>query len=207
MTEPHITIEELVAWVSGELEAADGDRVAHAVAESPRLQADADRMRRLLLAIRDEEAFESPTAEAIRRARALGRPALTPTDDWVSRAVRVVISLIHDSRAEPALAGWRSGGDRHQLAFTHGPMRLDVQIAPDPDSTEPAWRLQGQVSPREATVGTPVAMTNHGTDQVVASTEVDDRGRFRLTVGRGEFDLLVRSAEGTALAAPGIRID
>jgi hypothetical protein len=149
---------------------------------------------------------QAPTSAAVRSALAAFVPrAGTITLAWLEEARRYVARLVYDTRAQPALAGFRGGGAGYQLAYDSERGRVDLRITPAAGSRRDQWRVRGQImtSPG-ADVGS-VALVTAGTSHAVTVAVPDQHGQFRLDVGRGTYDLVAELMTG-ALIAPDLEI-
>lgn len=92
-----------------------------------------------------EEAGAEPPADAVRMARAIYVPP--PRREGALR--RLMVRLVFDSFAQPAMAGVRqSGAAGQQMGFEAGPYYIDLRLQGEPDSNRVA--LAGQIVRREA---------------------------------------------------------
>jgi hypothetical protein len=105
--------------------------------------------------------------------------------------------LLHDSSAEPALAGMRAEEQGRMLTFGGEGLALEVEVS----GTGPERVLTGQISP----AGPGEVDVRHGAG--VLTVPIDERGRFSATgVPAGTVSLRCRAGDARALATPWLPI-
>ncbi|MHC5026341.1 MAG: hypothetical protein ACYTGR_06215, partial [Planctomycetota bacterium] len=149
-------------------------------------------------------ASAAPSVELLRRLESLSETPVTADSigigaalAWVTDATRVVATLLFDSRAQPALAGVRGADETRQLIYETEAGRLDVTVAAGADA---ALAVRGQL--RASTDGTPgeVVLARTGTEESVAMTRADARGRFGFSVPVDRYDLYVQLGRRAVIA-------
>jgi hypothetical protein len=198
--------EQLVEYVLGEADEAARSRLERAIAGSPALAARVQEIRDLIHLLATDDSVEPSQALMAQVTAMLGRAPrehlLAAVADRIAGAVRAVAQLVYDSRAQPALAGFRGPssvpGRPHQLTYRAGDATVDLSLARQGDG----WEVRGQVSGPTRETATPIALVPSGTTRMTASTAADDRGYFRLEVDRGVYDLLI----GSGLIVHGITL-
>lgn len=205
MRQEKITFEHLVAYTSGELGACDAAMVEAYLADLPEAARTARRLHEVMSTLRADDTVPA-TADAVRRALATSSPFATPAPDWLA-PLRLIARLVFDSRAQLAVAGYRGGAARYQLAYESEPVRLDLQVLPRERSAGDAWRLRGQVTVhRDAQLGE-VALLAERTETLVATAIPDHLGRFKIDSPSGVYDLRIELDDGTrSIVAPRLEI-
>jgi hypothetical protein len=193
--------QELVAYALGELPPDEAALLEARLALAPALAETVAGIRALVDTMRSDDS-EAPTARAVRRAiaAALARPRRRSAAEVLQEAARVLARLVFDSQAEPALAGFRGGGEARQLAFESEVARVDLRLTPRAAS-HAVWRLRGRIMPHRGGDGDlgPVLVRNRVVGAPVVEAEVDEGGRFAIDVPRGGYEIMVGVA-GAALA-------
>lgn len=208
MSEQSITNEQLILYAVGELAPSEKAATERHLAGSPQAAAYVAKVRTVLQTMRTDKT-EAPSVAVIKRAISAfagdgeGRGSLA----WLERLRQRVAQLIFDSRAQPALAGFRGGGSSsYQLAYHNDLGRVELRVSPPQRPAQDAWRVRGQVTPgqREGDPGS-VALLTPGTSHALAVAELDQHGRFKFDTPCGRYDLAVQFG-AEALIAPNLEI-
>ncbi|MDY7109157.1 MAG: hypothetical protein SYC29_11035 [Planctomycetota bacterium] len=205
MSDPSPTSEQLILYVLGELDEDEAALIADHVTASAATAAYVDRVRRVLETMRTDDS-RAPTPAAIRSAVAAFVPSRGPVAlAWLEQARRCVAQLVFDTRAQPALAGFRGGGAGYQLGYDSDEGRVDIRITPEARPARGRFRVRGQITPRQGGDVGSVALVTAGTSNAVTIAIADEHGRFRLDAPSGRYDLVAEVAAG-ALIAPDLEI-
>jgi hypothetical protein len=165
------------------------------------------RVREVVDALR-EAPHAQPPAALRSRAVALYGERTPLLERWVATVRRIAMALA--SPPTPSLAGFRATEAPLQTFHAqHGDLDawLDLQVDRDP-SRVAERRLRGQVTlewPANGLGAVAVHAVETGSGHVIASSNVDDEGRFTMRLEAALIDLVVELADGDdALAVPGI---
>lgn len=207
MSEQSITDEQLILYAVGELAPSEKAAMERHLAGSPQAAAYVAKVRTVLQTMRTDKT-EAPSVAVIKRAISAftgggeGRGSLA----WLEPLRRRVAQLIFDSRAQPALAGFRGGSSSYHLAYHSDLGRVELRVSPPQRPAQDAWRVRGQVTAgqREGDPGS-VALLTPGTSHALAVAELDQHGRFKFDTPCGRYDLAVQFG-AEALIAPNLEI-
>ncbi len=201
-----ITRLMLVEYVTGDLaDPAAREQIEAHLRATPADAAYAERVRLIIdaLAVNLEAPAGAETTQRIVDAfQPSGRTVGTLAERLLSLE-RVVMKLVFDSRARPAIAGFRGETDARQMAWEAPWGRVDIEIG---TLTGDLRQIRGQVTiddTHRAPSGVALFESGGGDAPVTAAT--DARGRFLLETPTGVFDLLV-AVDGEALVASGIEL-
>jgi len=207
MSSSHVSYEDLIAYAAGDLAPEDAARVESAIAADPAAQHTVETFRQVATTVAEDDSVE-PAPSVIERAKALfdveKRSAMR---DWLDAVDRFVATLIYDSRAQPATAGYRGTAEAVRLSFESEDFAADVdlEITPQPDGGEEQHQVRGQVSAERAVASAEVRLLAAGTTQSVDHAVADENGMFMLQAPEGTYDLAIRLGD-EALVLPGIAI-
>lgn len=205
MTSPSITIEQLIAYASGDLKGDEAAAVAAYVRQDPQARATVQAWRSAAATLRTDDTA-SPSEQAVSRAKALytSRPAAAaaPRVSWLEIIDRVLATLVFDSRSQPAMAGFRGTAEVVRLSFTCELGDVDLEVLPPDGAGDARSRVIGQMSPTSQKADH-VALCRQGTREVAADGPVLPDGTFELLVEPGVYDLLLHVA-GRVLTVPSI---
>jgi anti-sigma factor RsiW len=196
MKQENVTFEQIVAYASGELTGREASMVMAYLAVLPECDRTAQRLQEVIQRLRADDTVPG-SAAAVRRALTLMQSLdEVPTTDWLA-PIRFFATLVFDSRAQLAMAGYRGNAASYQLAFESEPARVDLQILPQDGTVGDRWRVRGQVTVRDdAEVGAVTLMAEH-TDTALATAVPDQAGRFKIDSDAGIFDLRIDLDDGT----------
>lgn len=135
MNERDDILEQLSAWLDGELPAEQARRVEQAVRTDPELAAEADSLRKLRRLVRTVPARKAPEGFAARvmaraeRAHLLGQPyaSISRSFRWISLAAAAVVLL-------------SAGAAMVIIFYSAKPLPPPLAIAPKPNQPEPVLR-------------------------------------------------------------------
>lgn len=194
---------ELVAYAAGELEPDARARLHNRLSADPDLRARVERIRAALGALRSDDS--APVPDSLHaRLTAIYDPARHRPVSWAERLTRVVASLVHDSRSEAALAGFRSDDADTMLMFESELGDIELQI--DPGDSPRERFITGQLTLTSAvTESVAVGLANPGATEPDLDTRADAGGGFSLACRPGTYDLLVR-AGAHLIVVPGIEV-
>ncbi len=209
MKNDHVNAEQLVAYACGELEGEEAARVEAVMAASLAATALIVKLRDVVDTIRVMDVAAPPRSSVRRVLAAFARRGIRSGAGWVARVQWFVAELVFDSRAQPAIAGYRGSHSTRQIAFDSPCGRIDIQILPRDGGAEvEKWRLRGQVTLHEdAAFGAVTLCDDAGGVGVVAEAIPDRHGRFTLDVAAGTYDLMVELDGGDrVILACGVEI-
>jgi hypothetical protein len=209
MTEQRGNIERLLAFVAGELDAKGARDMRNLIAADPEL-AQLERLARLVRQTLQEDDSVEPPPQVVARAKELFRqlhqaPAPSPSlrervHAWLEAADRIVALLVFDSRARPALAGYRGTAELVRLSYESDLAEIDLELTPREDGGAVRVSVYGQITATDEPAGAPVILTTAGTHDARAQTVCDSGGLFEITLERGRYDLHVRLPSGVVSA-------
>jgi anti-sigma factor RsiW len=203
----------LVPYLLDELDASERAEVESLLRTRPDLAEAAERLRALLAALARGPA-PMPRPELLARATAFFAPP-PPHAGWLVTARRVVASIVFDSLARPAIAGFRGGsagaagggGLVRHLTYASELGELDVQISATPrDTPDDAAlrRIRAQIAPASGQSPGRAAVTKAPGGEVVATGPVGPDGQVLFDVPCGTYDLAVEIGVA-AMIAPGVQ--
>jgi len=196
------TYEQLVAYAAGDLSAEEAQAVRAFLTTDAAVASTFERIRSIVQALRSDHSVSAP-ADSIQAAQSIFRPR-PAVEPWWNRLAEIVAKVVYDSRMQPALAGFRSGGGSgFQIALESDAASVDLQFEPQ-DETRTSWRIMGQVVPADGPNAEIAVLVATGSNQVGEAT-ADDTGVFTMILDRGEYDLCVRVRD-RVLRVPGIRV-
>jgi anti-sigma factor RsiW len=196
MRQENVTFEQVVAYASGELTGREASTVMAYLAVLPEAARTAQRLQEVIQRLRDDDTVPG-SAVAVRRALALLQSRDdVPTPDWLA-PIRLFATLVFDSRAQFAMAGYRGSAASYQLAFESEPARVDLQILPQDGTVGDRWRVRGQVTVRDDAEVDAVTLVAEHTDTALATAVPDQAGRFKMDSVAGVFDLRIDLDDGT----------
>jgi hypothetical protein len=201
------TYEQIVALALGELDGEASAAVEAGVRESPRAAQTLNRVRAMIATMRSDDTEAAP-AGSIAAAKAIFQPPVKANRaGWLDRVDELLGRLVFDSRAQPALAGYRGAEDGFSLTFESEAGVVDVQIdqAVSEDRTGSRWRLLGQLDSDGDVGGAEVALAPAGSRRPIRHTTADAHGMFNLPVEGGRYDLLIQLGRRT-IVLPGIEV-
>jgi anti-sigma factor RsiW len=206
MAKDDITYEMLIAYAAGELPA---DAVARVEAHLARFPDDAVALERIQATIQAMRADDSvdPPAKTLARAKAIFQPMERPArPSWLDRLERVVADLVFDSRTQPALAGVRGAGEAIQLAYASAVAEIDLELLPGAGEDPHQWTLMGQISVPTPASNMEVALVSQTEGELYAQTQPDAHGVFKLQLGPGVYDVVIR-IERRTVVLPAINLN
>ena len=142
-----ITDEQLILYAVGELAPLESVATERHLAASPQAAAYVAKVQAVLETMRTDES-EAPSVVVIKRTIAAfsGGGESQESLGWLEPLRRRVAQLIFDSRAQPALAGFRGASASYQLAYDSDSRRVELRVSPPQRSARDAWRVRGQVT-------------------------------------------------------------
>lgn len=201
MTEQDQSFEELVAYASGELSAADARRVEARAGDSGAVT----RLRRLFELLRTDDSAAPPGAVRRRAIAAFGESA-RPSRPWLDGLQQLVARLVLDSRDQVAVAAYRGGTSSYRMAFDSPCGRIDLQVRPPAAPGSDTWRLRGEAAFDE-TRATAVSLVAGGASEPAATASADEQGHFNIESPPGVYDLLIElETADQVVVAPGLEI-
>lgn len=196
MSKAKITYQRLIAFAAGELSPQERAEIEQSLASDPEAADTVARYRAAGATMQADESVDPP-ANVIAKAKAIFTPPrLERTPSWWRRLEQVIATMTFDSRAQPALAGYRGSGSGFQLAFESSKGEVDLQVEPlgppSPDPNSVRWQLLGQVNAPQTEPIAAVALVAANADEPTADTEADEHGMFTIEIQPGKYDLMVQ---------------
>ncbi len=188
-----VTFEQLLAYAADECPPFDRERVAAALEQDAGLRARLDEIRDILACMRRDDGT-SPPAETVAKAKAIFQQARGGLGA-LSGIAQAIARLVFDSRATPALAGFRGLEDSFQLAFECGATTLDLDCEPLGDEPESAWTIIGQIDAPSGVEGCRAALVRREGGEAVAEVVTDQFGVFRMDARCGSYDLRIQTTD------------
>lgn len=200
------TREQLVAFAAGELNAAEAEWIASCLSSDAEAAREVSMLQAIISTMRADRSTPAPV-DSVAHAKSVFRPhAAAAGESWWRRATRAVAELVFDSRTQPALAGFRSGGGAgFQLEFETESARVDLQFEPR-DEDRKSWNVIGQVTTQASDPMAQVAVLSVGRSSPVHEANADEGGVFAFEVMRGEYEFCVR-VQNRVLVLPDIRVE
>ena len=206
MKQENVTFEQLVAYASGELTGRAASTVEAYLAVLPAVARTTQRLQEVIQRLRADDTTPATPGAVRRVVNLLQTLDEVPTPEWLV-PIRLLADLVFDSRAQPAMAGYRGIAASYQLAFESEPARVDLQILPQDRAVADRWRVRGQVTVRDGAELGAVTLVAEHTDTAVATAVPDQAGRFKLDSPAGVFELRIDLDEGTrSVVAPRLEI-
>jgi hypothetical protein len=141
--------------------------------------------------LRDALAEPRPPEHALSRVRDLMPGGVaTVLAAWLESARNLLAEIRIDTRARPALAGFRSASTQHQVLATAGAAEVFIQIDSNPEAGD-AFRLSGQLECPGANLDRPVAAIRRAGGVVESAVRAGGDGVFEMTLQPGVYDLAI----------------
>ena len=200
----HPNDEQLIAYAGDELNRADATVVPDHVVSCARCAGTVARYRMVRDLVRVDEADVPPVATLARAKALFSAPTPFPARDRLAPLRRIIAELVFDSGAglNPALAGFRGGGERH-LTYEAEAIEIDLQLQP-PAAQGGAWRLLGQIA-AEPEAPTVLEILPAGEDAPVSAARADEYGMFQLSAPARRYDVVARFPDKLVIL-PGLEI-
>lgn len=185
-TQP-LTNQDLASFALGEASPDVASQVERSLAASPALRASLAKIKSTLDLLTHAELHEPP-ASLVQSALRLVAPAKQHVS-WLERAADAIAKLVFDSVATPGLAGFRSSAtlDNRHMTFNCEDGEIDLEISP-PKPGSSLHTVTGQIAITGTLVPSAISYVLHGSGNVATST-IDQRGRFTLELTSGLWDL------------------
>jgi len=207
MASDPMTFQDLVDYVDGQLDASRRAAVEQVIQQDPRARELLIKLRSLIATLRDTDVPE-PSQRIQRRAwtaaAALRRRILAASDS-VPSAVRVVATLLFDSRNRETSLGFRGGGEEYHLTYRSDAADIDLLIEPEDPADMGHGRIIGKVASLGGAMSEGVRLVSIIDSRVEAQTDADDSGMFaiRCRIGRYELEVVM---PGVTIVLPGIDV-
>ncbi len=197
MSNAKIKYRQLIAYAAGELPAEEAAEVQAYLAANPSAAEPVALYGQARAALQDDQGADPPADVVAKAKRIFAGAQSDPALGWLARLEQFIAELVFDSRAEPALAGYRGAAMTFQLSFECELASVDLEAEPLVDGNavgpdESQWRIMGQVDLRQPDSLIELALVEQGTGAKVADTVADEHGMFALEVKAGRYDLLLR---------------
>ena len=139
-----------------------------------------------------------PVRELVERVKdSIAPAAKVSLTDWLSHIGEVLATIVFDSRAQVAMAGFRGAAAAHQIAYSSPQCEVDIQVTP-PEAggggpVETAWTVRGQVSNAQGEgLRASIAFIDRATRKLAAAMESERDGCFDLALRAGDYDVVVK---------------
>jgi hypothetical protein len=197
MSNAKITYRQLIAYAAGELPAEEAAQVQAYLAANPSAAEPVALYRQARAALQNDQGADPPVDVVAKAKRIFAAARSDPAPGWLARLEQFIGELVFDSRAEPALAGYRGAATTFQLSFECEVASVDLEAEPLVDGNtvgadESQWRIMGQVDLRQPDALVELALVEQGAGAKVADAVADEHGMFTLEVKAGRYDLLLR---------------
>ncbi len=195
MSEQPITNEQLIRYATGDLEPAEAAAAKAHLSNSPLATKYMEKVRSVLSTMQADDT-QAPSLALIKRTIATfsagvetgeGRSPLA----WLEPLRQVVAQLIFDSRAQPALAGFRGSSDSYQLTYKNELACVELGVSQQQTQRD-IFRLRGQTTTEQKREYGSVALLSTGSNDPQAVSEMDKHGRFKFDAKPGKYDLAVQ---------------
>jgi anti-sigma factor ChrR (cupin superfamily) len=180
------SFEEILAFAMGDADDATAARVTAAVAANAKLADEVSRARALVAALRSDRTPEPPAAW-LSAAKSVFKAAPKQAG-WLASAIAKLGTVVYDSRAQVALAGFRGADDGVRMSFVADDVEVDLQFHPEQAA---GHRVLGQISDPHST-SAEIALLDTDSGDVIDLQDSDASGVFRLAATPGTYDMLVR---------------
>ena len=197
MSSAKVNYEQLIAYAAGELSPEQAGQVQAYLAANPKA-ADPIALYKQAQAALQADQSAAPPAELVAKAKAIFASSPSePAASWLDHLQQLIADLVFDSRAQPALAGYRGPATTFQLSFECEVASVDLEAEPLVDGSavppdESQWRIMGQVDLRQPDSLIELALVEQGAGAKIADAVADEHGMFTLEVKAGRYDLLLR---------------
>ncbi|RMF75709.1 MAG: hypothetical protein D6744_13115 [Planctomycetota bacterium] len=188
------SFDDLIHYAAGDLDETTSAAVeAYLRGAGARHAGDIRRIRAAIQTMRTDDSRD-PSPAAIERYKAIFKRAAATNqpESWLEGAVRVVASLLFDSRSAPATAGYRGAGQAVQLAFESDAADIEMELEPVEGSDGARWHVTGQVTTDEPPNIVRIGCCRPGEETPVVVAAADPHGGFSFEIERGAYNLIVR---------------
>lgn len=205
MNQP-ISTEDLVALALGELDPGRRAEIQARIAASP---AATRTLATITLAVQTMRTDDSitPPADTVRRVLGLIRsaapaqPLLRDLAVHVADQVREFLcTLVRDTLAEPALAGFRGTTESRHLSFECEIAEVDLQVSPTDNDARRT--IRGQVAPLNDDVVARIVWRSTLTGSAEQEIPADESGVFVLECPVGVYELSARVGDSVVRIPP-----
>ena len=192
--------ERLIAYLLGDLSAADASLVEASVRADATTAARLEQVKRLVGELRIDDGREPPLGLVSKVKSMMTAPVRA---SWLAGLREVLASLVFDSTAQTAVAGFRGTSSATHFTYAAGEVEIDVRVSPPAPGSE-RFGLLGQIDSPGSSPSRAALLDDEGL--AVATAEVDGRGLFRLDAPKGVYDLCVASGD-SAIKLPRFRVE
>lgn len=186
MSAIEVTFEQIVAYASGDMDAAQAAQIEKLVQSNPTYVRQLARIQTILGTFRTHLDTE-PSAGALHRAFAAAAKA-PAAEGWISRLGAIIAKCIFDSRLQPAL-GLRGAADTVQLSFEGELADVDLELTRDATNH---WSLMGHVATRSGEPVEEIAIGMSGAATPEWTVSPNAQGVFRLQLSPASYELVLR---------------
>ena len=188
-----VTQADLMAFVMGDSSASDAARIEQAIAGSAALADEAARLRLIFRVLSSEAVNTPPDAVKQRVFSLLGERKSSLIESILSGVRAAIATLSFDSRAVPALAGFRSASEAVELSFESELGEVDLRLEPTMIQGVERWRAVGQLAATREPSG-PATVSFVRSDAAVEPicTTTDVHGAFQQQLEGGCYDVIIR---------------
>lgn len=191
MSEQPITNEQLIRYATGELESKEVAETEAHLLSSPQATKYIEKVRSVLKTMQTDDT-QAPSLSLIKRTVATFSAVEERSPlAWLEPLRQVIAKLIFDSRAQPALAGFRGSSDGYQLTYKNELACVDLGVTKQQTHRD-TFRLRGQTTTEQKREFGSVALLETGGKTPHAVAEMDKHGRFKIDAKPGKYDLAVQ---------------
>lgn len=137
----HIPYERLVDWAEGRLAPDQQATVAAHLATCTRCRAEAERVERMVNAMRADDSRDAPPAVLARALQLFRTRAVTPAPSLVQRIVAAL--RFESTPLTPAFGLRGESAAARQLIYTAGDSAIDIDLRIEPAAD--GWQVSGQL--------------------------------------------------------------
>ena len=150
MSSAKINYEQLIAYAAGELPPEQAAHVQAYLAANPKAAEPIALYRQAQSALQADQSA-APPAELVAKAKAIFASSPSePAASWLDQLQQLIAALVFDSRAQPALAGYRGPATTFQLSFECEAANIDLEAEPIPSAgTAPSEQTRWRSACRE----------------------------------------------------------
>lgn len=191
--------ELLIAFLLGDLDPAETARVQALVDANADTSRELARLQRIVHTLTTDDGRD-PSPGLVNAVKAMATRAGA---SWFAGLRQVLATLVFDSTAQTAVAGFRGVSNATHFTYVAGDVEIDVRVSP-PAPGSGRYGLMGQVEAPGAALSRAALLDDDGL--AVALGDVDDRGRFKLDAPKGVYDLCVATGD-SAIKLPRFRVE
>lgn len=198
--------EKLIAYASGELSGDEAESVSAFLKTNPAAAQTVAMYKQAHLMASTDESIAPPMQLVAKAKSIFSSQVQSPAISWIDQLQQIIVELVFDSRAQPALAGIRGVGTAFQASYETEQVSVDIEAEPIEESaseysSKEQWRIMGQIDMPESAANVDVAMIPSASTTALESkqTTTDEHGMFTVEVETGTYDLLIRCGDSVVV--------